>query len=81
MTCQELRDLLPDYVCGDMVVETRETVEVHVTGCDRCGTLIQTYTHTVRVARKLPKCNLSPECLARLRKALEPHLGGGEEKA
>ena len=75
MTCQELRDLLPDYTCGDLVVEVKETVEVHVSECERCGALVQTYTHTVRVARKLPKCTLSPECLARLRKALEPHLG------
>ena len=50
MTCDELLGFLHDYVGGDLVVECRETLEVHVKGCERCGVIIQTYRHTVAVA-------------------------------
>ena len=75
MTCEELLELLLDYVGGDLVVELRETVEVHIQTCQNCTIRIETYRHTVRLARALPKCGLSPAFEARLRKELEPHLG------
>jgi anti-sigma factor RsiW len=75
MTCDELLGFLHDYVGGDLVVECRETLEVHVKGCERCGVIIQTYRHTVAVARALPKCGpLPPAVEARLRAAIEPEL-------
>lgn len=76
MTCEELHQLLHDYVGGALVVESRTTVEVHIKGCDHCGGLVHSYTHTVRVARRLPKCGLPPAFEARLRAALEPELKG-----
>lgn len=76
MTCEELRELLHDYVGDELVVESRHTFETHIAGCEQCGILIHSYTHTIRVARALPKCGPLPAALeARLRKALEPHLG------
>jgi hypothetical protein len=79
MTCQELLELVLDYHGGELVVTQRETVEIHVAACEQCAILIHSYTHTVRVARALPKCDSLPAALeARLRKALEPHLGTGE---
>lgn len=76
MTCEELHQLLHDYVGGTLVVESRTTVEVHVAGCGHCGVLIHSYTHTVRVARALPKCGLPPAFEARLRAVIEPELKG-----
>jgi anti-sigma factor RsiW len=78
MTCEELLEMLCDYVAGELVVEHRETVEVHIAGCPRCGVFIESYRHTVRVARALPKCgSLPPAFEARLRALLEPELKEG----
>jgi len=75
VTCKELLDILHDYLDGDLVVEQRQTVEVHVSGCKDCTIRIETYRHTVRLARALPKCDkLPPSVEERLRKALEPEL-------
>jgi anti-sigma factor RsiW len=75
MNCEDLLRLLVDYVAGELRVEHRHTVEVHMAGCERCRVVVQTYTHTVRLARQLPRCGpLPPEVEARLRRALEPVL-------
>ncbi len=79
MTCAELMAALCDYLGEELVVEHRETFEVHVRGCVKCESYVATYTHTVRVVRTLPKCGaLPPAVEARLRKVLEPELGGGQ---
>ena len=76
MSCDELVAQLVDLVDGEPVVERRETVELHIRGCPKCEAYVATYTHTVRIARVLPKCGaLPPGFEARLRKVLEPELG------
>jgi predicted anti-sigma-YlaC factor YlaD len=75
MNCQELRDLLTDYETGDLVIEQRQVIEIHLNGCQSCGVLVETYRCTIRLARALPKRGqLPPSLEARLRQALEPHL-------
>jgi hypothetical protein len=38
--------------------------------------LVESYRHTIRLARALPKCERLPAAVEdRLRKFLEPHLG------
>jgi len=82
MTCDELLALLVDFLGGELVAEHRETVEVHIRGCANCAVYVASYTHTVRIARALPKCvPLPPAFEARLRKLVEPELGKGEEAA
>lgn len=77
MTCAELMAALCDYLGEELVVEHRETFEVHARGCPKCESYVATYTHTVRVVRALPKCGpLPPAVEARLRKVLEPELRG-----
>jgi hypothetical protein len=80
VTCEEFLNLLSDYVGGELVVESRQTAEVHVTGCQRCGVIVHSYAHTIRVARALPKCGpLPPAVEARLRAAIEPELTKGDK--
>lgn len=75
MNCEELLAVLQDFVGGELVIEQRRTVEVHITGCERCDILVHSYTHTIRVARVLPKCGPLPaEVEARLRAVIEPEL-------
>jgi anti-sigma factor RsiW len=78
MNCQELLELLHDYIGGELVVEKHQTVEIHLNGCSRCVTLVETYRHTIRFARALPKCRSLPaDVELRLRKLLAPHLEEG----
>jgi anti-sigma factor RsiW len=75
VTCEELLAVLCDYVGGELIVEQRRTVEVHIAECERCGIIVHSYSHTVRVARVLPKCGTLPAAVeARLRAAIEPEL-------
>jgi len=77
MNCQELLDLLADYIGGDLVVEKHQTVEIHLTGCTRCGILVESYRHTIFIARALPKCQRLPtDVEERLRRLLAPHFEG-----
>jgi anti-sigma factor RsiW len=79
MTCEELLGFLHDYVGGDLVIECRETVEIHIAECERCGVIVHSYRHTIAVARALPRCNtLPPAVEARLRAAIEPELTHGK---
>ena len=76
MSCNDLMARLVDFLGGELVVEHRETVEVHIRGCPKCEAYVATYSHTVKVVRALPKCGtLPPAFEARLRKLLEPELG------
>ena len=80
MNCKELMDALVDYLGEELVVESRETFEVHVRGCPKCEVYVASYTHTVKFARALPKCgSLPPAVEERLRKVLEPELAGGKQ--
>ena len=75
MNCDELLELLLDYVGGELVVEQRQTVEIHISGCPNCTIRIETYRQTVTLARALPRCDrLPPAVEERLRKALESEL-------
>lgn len=81
MTCRELVDLLVDYIGNELHVDTMKTVEVHLSSCKDCVILTETYRHTIRLARALPKCEKLPDAFEeRLRTLLAPHLGGGGEK-
>ena len=77
MNCCEMLEMLVDYLGEEMVLEQRTTFELHLRGCAKCETYVATYTQTVRVARALPKCGALPAAVeARLRKVIEPELGG-----
>jgi anti-sigma factor RsiW len=80
MNCEEILAVLVDYLNGELVIEHHETVEVHIRGCAHCETYVATYTHTVSIARTLPKCGqLPPAFEARLRALLAEHLEDGNE--
>jgi anti-sigma factor RsiW len=87
MTCQELIDLLTDYIHGELVAERHQRFEIHLSGCKNCVIMVDSYRFTMRLARALPKCEPLPKQVEdRLRKVLEPQLasmmnerrGGGQ---
>lgn len=78
MNCETILAQLVDYLGGELVVEHRETFESHMRGCAKCESYVATYTHTVRIARAMPKCGLPPAFEARLRAMIGPELGDGK---
>ncbi len=72
LTCEELVDLLVDYLGGELPDEQVDAIKSHVCGCGSCGVYIETYQLTITVTRALPRCEapLPPSCEARLRAAL-----------
>lgn len=78
MTCAELRELLLEYESGELVIEHRESVEIHLVSCPHCGFYLESYRHTVKICKKLPHgdccCPLTAAFEARLREALKEHL-------
>ena len=71
MTCEELVDLLLDFVGGEVTPEQRAVIEQHLCGCPPCGRHVEEYSLTIRVTRLLPKSDPLPPALeARLRAAL-----------
>ena len=75
LTCEELHDLLYDHHEGTLVVEVRESFQAHLIGCRDCMHYVESYTHTVRVVRRLPRCGMPQDMEARLRAKLKEHLG------
>ena len=78
MNCSELRTAILDYLGEELVVEHRETFEVHLRTCDHCTFYLESYRHTVTLTRKMACGPLPPAFEARLRAALKDHLGESE---
>ena len=75
LTCDELRELIADHLGGELATEKTESFQFHVKGCKDCGYYVESYTHTVKVVRKLPRCGPLPANVeAKLREALKEHL-------
>ena len=79
MTCEEFRKLMGDHLGDELVTEIREKFETHRTGCESCGVFLDTYTYTVKITRKLPRCSPLPAAVeARLRERCKEFLGEKE---
>lgn len=75
MTCEEFRELMSDHLGNEMITEIRERFEGHRTGCESCGFFLESYTYTVKITRKLPRCGPLPtDVEARLRERLKDFL-------
>jgi hypothetical protein len=76
LTCDELRALIGDHHDGELQVEKRESFQLHLKGCQDCGFYLESYTHTVKVVKKLPSCGPLPAAVeARLREAIRQRCG------
>jgi anti-sigma factor RsiW len=76
MNCHELVNHLLDYIGGELILEQRQTIELHLACCERCTALVHSYTCTIQIARALPLSTrtLPPGVEARLRRSLEAEL-------
>ncbi|MCZ2342395.1 MAG: zf-HC2 domain-containing protein, partial [Bacteroidales bacterium] len=53
MNCQELVELISEFLDGELAAEQRVLVEQHLCGCRDCHVSLELYQATIRVTRAL----------------------------
>ncbi len=80
LTCDELDDMLSDYLEGTLAAERRVAIERHARDCSRCRALLGDLMAITREARALrpliPSRDLWPEIAARIEAPVVPHPAG-----
>jgi anti-sigma factor RsiW len=61
LTCQELVELVTDYLEGVLTPEDKERFEAHMAGCEGCATYLQQMRETIQTVGHLDVNSLSPE--------------------
>jgi anti-sigma factor RsiW len=61
LTCQEMVELVTDYLEGRLDDAARERFEAHVAECDACALYIEQMRQTIVVLGRIPAETVSPE--------------------
>ena len=61
LTCQEMVELVTDYIEGRMDDSTRARFEEHVAGCDGCTLYIEQMRQTIAALGRIPAESISSE--------------------
>ena len=69
LSCQELVELVTDYLEGALPEEERLRFEGHISRCDGCTVYLEQIRQTVAALGKLTEDRLSPEAERDLREA------------
>jgi RNA polymerase sigma-70 factor (ECF subfamily) len=70
-TCQELVELLCDYLEGDLPQEDRNELDRHMRECPPCMAFLKTYRRTAQICKGLRPEDIPPEVRERLEKFLQ----------
>jgi anti-sigma factor RsiW len=60
ITCQEVVELLNDYLEGELPDGDRLRVAAHLEGCDGCTTILEEFRETIRLTGILTVEHVSP---------------------
>jgi anti-sigma factor RsiW len=66
LPCQELVELVTDYVEGRLASSTRLRFEAHLAQCSGCRTYLEQMRQTIRTLGRLPAESIEPEARDRL---------------
>ena len=69
ISCQELVELVTDYLEGALSPEDHARFEAHVGTCDGCGAYLAEMRETIRLVGGLEPAHISPEAERALREA------------
>jgi anti-sigma factor RsiW len=61
MPCQELVELVTEYLENRLSPRDRKRFEQHLDECDACRAYLEQFRETIRVLGRLPEEALSPE--------------------
>lgn len=77
MTCEQLWQLIDDYLTGELFYEQQRLVEWHISSCEHCRLQVCTYRYTVLAVRQLPQQMPLPDHLvARLWQLIQREFEG-----
>ncbi|ETW96179.1 anti-sigma factor family protein [Candidatus Entotheonella palauensis] len=76
LTCQQVTDVIIDYLTGDMQPETKRLFSDHLEGCPDCHAFFNTYNGTVRATRSLSYDAVPDEMRNRVRQFLLKTIAG-----
>lgn len=60
LNCNELVELVTDYLDGTLDLETRARFDEHLMGCEGCDNYLQQFRTTVATLGKVPEDALEP---------------------
>jgi anti-sigma factor RsiW len=76
MTCQQLVELVTDYLDGTLSWRDRRRFEKHIRACQWCGRYVEQMRVTIRVVGRLDAESLSPTVRSELLAAFSDWNGG-----
>lgn len=74
LRCRDIGELLHDYLEGELELEVRRQLDAHLADCPGCLSFLNTYRHTVSVARDLRCEDIPPELRERLRTFIDQRV-------
>jgi anti-sigma factor RsiW len=74
LTCQQLTDVIVEYVTGEMEAGRRTAFERHLSVCTDCVAFLNTYRETIRATRTVRAETLPGEMLTRVEQFLREKI-------
>ena len=78
--CQQITDLILDYITGELHPDTAAEFEEHLGICPDCVAFLNTYKKTVQVTRSLRYEDIPPEMEKRVSRFLQKKIKGVPRK-
>jgi anti-sigma factor RsiW len=76
MTCEQIVDLLVEYVEGELLPDASAQVESHVTECPDCEHFVNTYKATISLAETAFTQAMPAEVKTAMEEQLRKAIGG-----
>lgn len=74
LKCRDIGNLLLDYLEGALAPSVRTQLDAHLADCPGCVAFINTYSHTINLARDLRCEDIPAELQLKLRSFLKAKL-------
>jgi hypothetical protein len=81
LTCQQLTDIILDYVTNDMEPALRAAFERHLQRCVDCVAFLNTYQETIRATRSVCHEDVPAEMVHRVQNFLRERIKGSSASA
>jgi anti-sigma factor RsiW len=76
LSCQELVELVTNYLEDALAQEERDAFEYHIQGCSGCHEYVRQMRQTVELTGRLTPADVSPEAVAKLLAAFRDWKSG-----
>lgn len=73
MNCKKVRELLSDYIDGELKPDICNLIETHIAKCNSCAMFLTTLKKTIKLIKSLPEIQIPPEVSIRLHERLKAY--------